>query len=129
MAKYTKLRGGLLRRDDNASIPADPANADYREFLVWQAAGNSAEDEPAPAPQPITAVPAWAAKAALDEAGLLTAVGNLVLSAGLLWKWRFTDATEWRRDAVLQLAPQMNPPLTTEQVDALLARAAAIASS
>ena len=30
----------ILRLADNAWIPSDPANCDYREYLDWVAAGN-----------------------------------------------------------------------------------------
>lgn len=33
------LNGGVIRKSDNAFIPADPANADYAAFLKWQADG------------------------------------------------------------------------------------------
>lgn len=32
----------VVRLDDNAIIPADPDNADYREYLAWVDAGNTA---------------------------------------------------------------------------------------
>ena len=35
----------ILRKSDNASIPTDPANTDYQEYLEWVAEGN--EPEPA----------------------------------------------------------------------------------
>lgn len=38
---------GILRLDDNAAIPFDPANTDYQEYLKWIAEGN----EPLPADQ------------------------------------------------------------------------------
>lgn len=31
----------VFRVDDNATIPADPENRDYKAFLAWQKAGNS----------------------------------------------------------------------------------------
>ena len=40
----------ILRLSDNASIPPDPGNRDYREYLDWLAASNT--PEPAPAPPP-----------------------------------------------------------------------------
>ena len=35
----------VIRLEDNAFIPLDPANTDYQAFLLWKAQGN----EPTPA--------------------------------------------------------------------------------
>ena len=46
----------ILRLADNAHIPPDPGNRDYREFLEWVEAGNTPEPAPellAP-PAPLT---------------------------------------------------------------------------
>ena len=44
----------ILRVADNAFIPTDTGNRDYREYLDWVAAGNT----PLPAPEPIVPTPA-----------------------------------------------------------------------
>ena len=44
MYKELKLYGNLaaiLRIKDEASIPLDPANTDYQEYLKWVAEGNT----------------------------------------------------------------------------------------
>jgi hypothetical protein len=44
---------GILRISDNAYIPQDPGNRDYREYLDWLDAGNTPEPAPPPpAPGP-----------------------------------------------------------------------------
>ena len=59
----------ILRLEDNASIPADPANRDYREYLEWVEAGNMPEPAAAPLPPP----PPLTTEQKLEAAGLTVA--------------------------------------------------------
>jgi hypothetical protein len=45
MYKLTKVHDIIVRIEDNAFIPFDPANTDYQEYLRWCEEGN----EPLPA--------------------------------------------------------------------------------
>ena len=43
--------GSIVRLSDNAQIPVDPGNSDYREYLDWLAGGSIPEPaDPAPPP-------------------------------------------------------------------------------
>ena len=58
----------ILRLADNAFIPPDPANTDYREYLAWVEAGNMPEPAPIVEPQtPLTT------EQKLEAAGLTVA--------------------------------------------------------
>ena len=50
-----QLTGGdtILRTRDQACIPQDTGNRDYREYLEWLEEGNTPEPAPAP-PAPLT---------------------------------------------------------------------------
>lgn len=41
MSYQLAATSSILRQSDGANIPADPLNADYREFLAWCEAGNT----------------------------------------------------------------------------------------
>jgi hypothetical protein len=43
MYKLTTLNNGVLRIEDNAFIPFDPANTDYQAYLKWLEEGNTPE--------------------------------------------------------------------------------------
>ena len=54
---------GVIRLADAASIPEDARNADWQTFLVWLAAGNTAQPADPPPPPSQDELDAAAAKA------------------------------------------------------------------
>jgi hypothetical protein len=44
----------IIRDEDGAFIPADPANRDYQDYLAWLAAGNQPNPYGAPGQRPAT---------------------------------------------------------------------------
>jgi hypothetical protein len=49
----------IIRLTDGATVPNDPGNRDYREYLDWLEAGNTPEPAPAPPPPPPSYVAFW----------------------------------------------------------------------
>jgi hypothetical protein len=58
----------ILRIEDNAFIPPDPANTDYAAYLAWVEEGNM--PDPAPVPEP---APVLTTEQKLEAAGLTVA--------------------------------------------------------
>ena len=42
----------IIRTEDNAYIPNDPANTDYAQYLIWLSEGNT-PDPADPIPEPV----------------------------------------------------------------------------
>jgi hypothetical protein len=66
-AMYQLTQGDtILRLEDNAYIPLDPANRDFALFTAWLKAGNTPEPAPAPPPPTPSYVAFWEGLLATD---------------------------------------------------------------
>jgi hypothetical protein len=120
----------IRRLADNATIPNDPGNRDYREYLAWIEAGNEPlPPDPVPVVVPQTVSMAQA-RLALIGAGLFTAI-----DAGLkalpepqrttaLTAWEYAPNVSRNGALVTTLGSQFG--LTEKQLDDLFTAAAAI---
>jgi hypothetical protein len=120
----------VCRLSDDALIPADPRNRDYREYLAWVEAGNTplpADPDPVVVPQTVSMAQA---RLALIGANLFSAI-----DAGLkalpepqrttaLTAWEYAPTVSRNGALVTTLAGQFG--LTEAQLDALFTAAAAI---
>ena len=114
----------ILRLADSASIPADPANADYAKYLQWLADGNT----PLPYVEPPIGVPTIVtmaqARLALNQLNLLEpveiAISTLPRAAQIEWEFRATV----QRDSGLVQALAAGLGLTEQMLDELFTLAA-----
>lgn len=88
----------IIRLADNATIPADEANADYQQFLKWISEGNTPEpsDTIEQLNQEIVISP-WQFRTVLNRLSLRDAVENMVKNSdNYLIKDGWEFATSWR---------------------------------
>jgi hypothetical protein len=70
--------GNIIRLDDSAIIPLDPANRDYADYLAWCDAGNAPEPADAPTPEQQIAANTGAIQAELDRQAQAQGYDNIV---------------------------------------------------
>ena len=119
----------IIRLSDNASIPNDPANNDYADYLIWAETNTPAPVDPVIIP-PVTTVTMRQARLALLQAGLLTQVNttitNMVGTVGDAAKisWEFSNEVHRADPLIASLTTALG--LTTQQVDDLFTLAATL---
>ena len=125
MYKLNKENTIITRLSDNASIPADPANNDYADYLKWLAAGNA----PQPADPTIVSIPSCSPRQirqALTASGLRTAVESAVAAGSQDLKdwWEFSTTIERNHPEVIAMGSALEQ--TPEQLDALFTSGATL---
>ena len=100
-----------ITREDGACIPADPANIDYAEYLIWISEGNT------PTPADIPPVPKLICsprqiRQALTLAGLRDGVeaGILAGDADLKDWWAYATSFEEDHPMVIAMATALGVP-------------------
>jgi hypothetical protein len=124
---YKLIENGVIRLSDNAGIPADINNRDYRAYLEWKSMGNVPQPADYDSSSEIT-VSAWQFCEALNQLGLRTEVEAVIEVGYQTLKDYWHRSTEFRRyhpkiievaaimgktstdiDAVFNLAKTLNP--------------------
>lgn len=125
---YKQTNGGWPQRiSDGASVNPD-TNAEY---LAWRAEGNTPEPADPPPPVVITSVTMRQARLALLGAGLLddvdaaiSAITDPTQRKAAQIEWEYAQTVDRDSSFTQQLAAGLG--LTSEQLDALFTRAAAL---
>lgn len=109
---------GVVREADNAFIPNDPANADWKAYQAWVAAGNTPTPYAPPA-VPQTIVSPRQIRLALTQLGYRTQVENAVKAGDqtLQDNWQFASQFDRNNSLVTDVAKALG--VSDAQLDEL----------
>jgi len=117
LTEYTSIR----RVADGMTLPADPANTDYQQYLAWLAEGNTPEPYVAPPPPIPSTVTRFQALAVLAAGGYLDTVRTYIdtLPRSNITRLAFENAGDWERTSPTLAALATMLGLSDAQVDEL----------
>lgn len=117
----------IVRDSDNAFIPTDSGNRDYREYLDWVAQGNTPNPYVPPAPTIPQVVTAYQAKMALASANLYSTVENTVnTSTDLSLKIAWNNASTFDRQSPFIISIGQQLGISNTEIDQLFISASKI---
>lgn len=126
MYKLTQTTS-ILRIADNAYIPDDPANRDYRDYLKWVAEGNTPEPaDPLPPPAPVTQISPRQIRMALTQMSLRSQVEAAVAAGDQDLKdwYQFSTFFDRHHPQVIAMAAALN--VDDQELDTLWALGATL---